>query len=175
MKKRRSIENIIIDLTPLLDVVFIMLLVVACKLQVTQNDYNKRVDTLDDQTTAADTQQEEYEDLYDSFANIDDYIVFYTVNSHYNPDDIEFRTIDIVSSEKDFVKPSLPLLRRNNDSEGLEKLKNYLEEYASSNPDVTIVVSLNEDDDDILYRDEKRIKNIFDELCSTYPNVRTKH
>ena len=52
--------------------------------------------------------------------------------------------------------------------EGYSRLTEYLTEYISYNSDKTIVLSLNEDDKDILYRDEKEIKKIMDNICAQY-------
>ena len=46
--------------------------------------------------------------------------------------------------------------------------------YAAENSSRTIVLSLNENDEKILYRDEKAIKNIFNDLCAAYSNVKQK-
>ena len=50
----------------------------------------------------------------------------------------------------------------------------YLKDYIEQNPEKPVILSLNEGDEKILYRDEKMIKKIFEELSETYKNVYIK-
>ena len=53
------------------------------------------------------------------------------------------------------------------------QLSQLLTDYIDGNPEKMVVLSLNENDEDILYRDEKRIQDIFTDLL-VKPNVRIK-
>lgn len=173
MRKHKSIGNVLIDLTPLLDVVFIVLLVVVCQLQHTKSDIAQDKADLADQQAAIETQKEQYEDQLDSLGNVTDYVSFISVNAHFESD-LVTRHITVMNSDKESVIPEIAELRGTSVSEGFTDLRNYLEDYLQEDPDRMIVLSLNEGDEDILYRDEKEIKRIFNELSSEYPNIRQK-
>ena len=173
MRKHKSIGNVLIDLTPLLDVVFIVLLVVVCQLQHTKSDIAQDKADLADQQAAIETQKEQYEDQLDSLGNVTDYVSFISVNAHFESD-LVTRHLTVMNSDKESVIPEIAELRGTSVSEGFTDLRNYLEDYLQEDPDRMIVLSLNEGDEDILYRDEKEIKRIFNELSSEYPNIRQK-
>ena len=171
MKNRNRKGNILIDLTSLLDVVFIVLLIIICKLATDRIALEAEEDNLSSQAAELESAQSLYEDQIDSIENISDYIVLISVHAGFDPNDIMTRNIDVLNSDKSSPAPSIAALKGPNESEGLTGLRTYLEEYISSNPDKTIILSLNENDEDILYRDEKKISGMFAEICSQYPDI----
>ena len=74
--------------------------------------------------------------------------------------------------KKGDAEPSEPIDLVGEDvSEAMQRFKNELEKYVQENEDYPVILSLNENDEKILYRDEKKIKDIFGELVATYTNV----
>ena len=173
MRKHRNIGNVLIDLTPLLDVVFIVLLVVICQLQSTKSDIAQEKADIENQQASIKTQQELYDDQIDSLDKVGDYVAFISVNARFDSDLIT-RHIEIMNSDKNSEIPKITELKGTSVTEGFSDLREYLETYISENPERTIVLSLNEGDEDILYRDEKEIKRVFNEISSQYQNIRQK-
>ena len=173
MGKHRNKGNIIIDLTSLLDVIFIVLLVVVCQLQNTKNVNAKETQDIERTKTQLQMEEELYEDQRQQMSEILNYVVFISVNAQYESD-LKTRHIEVMCSDDQSTVPEIAELKGNNVTEGYEDLRNYLIEYISDNPEAIIILTLNEGNDEILYRDEKAIKNIFSDICSEYSNVRQK-
>ena len=173
MKRRRNKSNILIDLTSLLDVVFIILLVVMCQLQETKNTYAAKEESIQQQENDFNELKKLYSDQIESLGSVSDYISYITVNAQYD-EDLVTRHITILNSDKQSEIPEIPQLKGLRVSDGYDELNKYLSTYVAENPERVVVLSFNEDDEDILYRDEKAIKAIFTQLSSEYPNIREK-
>ncbi len=173
MRKRNDAKrNVLIDLTSLLDVVFIVLLVVVCQLQNTKQNNDQAVLEANEAQESAEAAKRMYEDQADSLGNISDYIIFISINSHYEAN-LTTRHINLLCSDKEITIPEISDLK-GTEVEGYTELRSFIQGYAAENSSRTIVLSLNENDEKILYRDEKAIKNIFNDLCAAYSNVKQK-
>ena len=169
MKKRRKISNILIDLTSLLDVVFIVLLVLVCLLQEYKDKENKIVADNAAQQSNLEAQQELYNSQLEGIENISDYVTLISINASFDAKgDVTTRQIQVMNSDKSYPEPDIPKLSGMSVDEGYSGLTKYLTDYISNNSDKTIVLSLNEGDEDILYRDETEIKKIMDNICAQY-------
>ncbi len=173
MKMFKKNSGVLIDLTSLLDVVFIVLLVVICKLYTDKADMAAQQEDIADRQVQLEAQQQLYEDQIDSLGKTGKYITFLSVNAHFD-EDLITRHIEVLCSDKDYETPEIPVLSGMNVSDAYEGLEGYLESYVTDHADRIIVVSLNENDDEILYRDEKAIKNILTDLRTAHENVRLK-
>lgn len=173
MRKRRNTGNVLIDLTSLLDVVFIVLLVVVCQLQGTKSAIAQDKADIQNQQAEMQAQQEMYEDQIESMDKVADYVAFISVNAHFDSN-LTTRHIVVMNSDKSSEIPDIAELKGMSVSEGFSDLREYLESYLQENPERMVVLSLNEGDEDILYRDEKEIKRLFNDLASQYPNIREK-
>ncbi len=173
MRKRRNTGNVLIDLTSLLDVVFIVLMVVVCQLQGTKSAIVKDKADIQNKQFEMQAQQEMYEDQIESMDKVADYVAFISVNAHFDSN-LTTRHIVVMNSDKLSEIPDIAELKGMSVSEGFSDLREYLESYLQENPNRMVVLSLNEGDEDILYRDEKEIKKLFNELASQYPNIREK-
>ena len=157
---RSSKGDVIIDLTSLLDVMFIILLVVL---------FGQKTVTADTQSEAKEaiSQAEEEKRLYEEQQETFSSIWAVSVIVPYDENEIEKRHICIL--EKGEEIKSIALV--GNDINARDEFKNYLVDYIKKNEDKPIMLSLNDDDKYILYRDEVMVNNIFDELIKTYRNV----
>ena len=113
--KRNKKNNIIIDLTSLLDVIFIVLLVVmAGQFTASKNQEN----ALADQQTEAESKIEEaenmiavYEDMIDTMDNVNKYVVAVSIAAPYNKEELHKREIKLLAegnelkSSKNMDKP----------------------------------------------------------------------
>ena len=173
MRRRKKNKDVLIDLTSLLDVIFIVLLVVVCQLQ---NIEQKTSQAEQDATKAqqdARMEKELYDDQIDSIKNLSDYLVLISVNSHFESD-LKTRHIDLLCSDKTVETPQISDLQGMSVEKGYGELREFIQKYISENTSKTIILSLNENDEDILYRDEKAIKKIFNDFSSAYDNVKQK-
>ena len=170
--KRNRKSDIVIDLTSMLDVIFIVLLVVMVgqkhansnlqnELIQEQNEYNEAVSDYNNSQA-----------LYDDAINTVRYFKSVSVSVPYDPDEVHKREIQFLFFGEDEVEP-IELIGNEVDNP-IQKFKDHLEQYISENSDNPIVLSLNDDDDNILYRDEKMITEVFNELSSKYDNVYIK-
>ena len=174
MRRFKSRGNIIIDLTSMLDVIFIVLLVVMSMNQEQENKMRTVQEESRKQTISYNNAREQYEDQSDSFSHMSDYIAFISVNASFD-EDLVTRHISVMNSDKKSSTPDIPELKRTKTAESFNTLAEYLDGYIQENPERVVVLSLNEGDEDILYRDEKEIKGIFHRLKTEHgANVRIK-
>lgn len=150
-----------IDLTSLLDVIFIILLVVVS---------NQRYLEENTEAERANAQVEQY--LYNEQVNMaNTYNVYISVYSNFDENNPVSREIHVLKNNEDIKDFQL---NGNSVQDTLNEFKEYLVSYIDSNKGKPVVLSLNENDDAILYRDEKSIKAIYDELKRDYPDVYLK-
>lgn len=166
--KKRSAGNILIDLTSLLDVIFIVLLIVTCRLQTVEEAVTEKEVQAQERIDEARSEQELYKEQMESLSNISEYVVVISVNANYD-EDLITRHIRVLDSGSGTGVQEIGTLVGQNTEEGFEKLRSYLQSTVEKNPDKTVVISLNEKDEDILYRDENSINKIIDEIVTSDP------
>ena len=173
--KRNKKNDIIIDLTSLLDVIFIVLLVVmAGQFTASKNQEN----ALADQQTEAEAMMEDaenmiavYEDMIDTMDNVNKYILAVSIAVPYNRDELHKREIKLLAEGNELK--TFPLTGSDTE-ESFNEFRDTLEDFIKSNSDSPVILSLNDDDDKILYRDEKSVTEILSELSGEYDNVYIK-
>lgn len=173
MRKRKGGRkgDIIIDLTSLLDIVFIILLVVMCG----QSGLNRNLSDAMDKAEEAERKSQAAYVLYDDQSkiadNLNQYVLAVTVVVPYNEKDVTKREVRILKEGNTIESFRLV---GNNISESRSAFKESLAGYAKENSDRPVILSLNEDDDYILYRDEVMVNEIFRELALEYSNIYIK-
>ena len=173
--KRNKKNDIIIDLTSLLDVIFIVLLVVmAGQFTASKSQEN----TLAEQQAEAEAMMEEaenniavYENMIDTMDNVNKYIIAVSIAVPYNKEELHKREIKLLAEGNELK--SFPLVGSDTE-ESFNEFKETLEGFIKSNTDSPVILSLNDDDDKILYRDEKAVTEILNELSGKYGNVYIK-
>lgn len=175
-RKRKNTRNgVLIDLTSLLDVIFILLLVVVCSYNYEkQNSLQAAAEvqeSLESAVTDAEANSQIYADMIDTQNNLQKYVWAASIVVPYEPDEITTRHIKILREDAEIL--SIDLVG-NDDAENIEKFKDCLKDYVEKFSDRPVILSLNENDDKILYRDEKKVKEILDELTQNYKNVYIK-
>ena len=178
MKRRRhrAKSDILIDLTSLLDVIFIVLLVVMARQHVMTEKQAEQIEagmSVEEAQTLEAEARAKYElflDQTEMTDQLNQYVYAITVTSTYSEEDVTKRKIWFL--KKGDAEPSEPIDLVGEDvSEAMQRFKNELEKYVQENEDYPVILSLNENDEKILYRDEKKIKDIFGELVATYTYV----
>lgn len=170
-KKRNNKGDVLIDLTSLLDVIFILLLVVLCGQSVLKSDLSESQASAENVQAEAEATREIYEDMIDTADNLNELVMSASISVPYNKSEVRKREIKILV-EGEEIKSFL--LNGNDTDDSINDFKEYLDAYVSQNKDKPVILSLNDDDDKILYRDETAILAIFDELLKEYDNVYIK-
>ena len=178
-KRHRAKSDILIDLTSLLDVIFIVLLIVAgrqimlAEKQKEQVEANGSVEAAMAMAQDAQAKYELYMDQIDTAEQIGQYVCVISVYAYYNETDLTERHVQIY--RKGDAEPFAKFdLKGENIKNSLNEIKAAVKEYAEKNDDLPVILTLNEKDEKILYRDEKAIKEIFEELKNELPNVYLK-
>ena len=157
-------NDILIDLTSMLDVIFIILLVLVCGQTTISDDLDEARTQAEYAKTQAEAEKQLYEEQQEAFTNV--WAVSVVVP--YDENEITKRQIRLLKQGEEIQ--SIDLIG-NNITESVNNFKAILVDYIEQNQDKPIILSVNENDDHILYRDEVMVNGIFDELVQTYGNV----
>ena len=182
MNKRFRKNDIVIDLTSLLDVIFIVLLIVMCGQQLlsdTTREAAAEAEALqqeaDETLREASALQQYYEKHSDAYENTEKYVKFIDVVAYFDSSvRITDRTI-IVSSGMEGENPVTQFaVTAATEESDYKQFQDYLTSLIAPGEDgetVPVILSLNRNDDNILYRDEVAISNLFTYLSEQYDNV----
>lgn len=176
MQRNRRIKNgVLIDLTSLLDVIFILLLIVFIGYSnaemVNKDKLETSIEAAADAEADADARASAYSDMEDTQNNLQQYVWAASIVATYNEEEITNREIKVLVEGAEIESFQLV---GNDVSESFLNFKNYLADYIIHHQNQPVILSLNENDDRILYRDEKEIKEIIEELSASYDNVYIK-
>ena len=169
--RRNKRDDLLIDLTSLLDVIFIILLVVICSQQLTKWDYESREQEATETVRDAEAIAELYQDQMETHDNLNEYVVKLSVYADFNPEQITVRKVRIL---KELQAVETINLIGAETADAFARLEENLMAYIQENSDKPVILSLNEGDEKILYRDEKTILAIFEKLSEEYSNVYIK-
>ena len=173
MRRRRNSAkgDIIIDLTSLLDVVFILLLVILCgqsRMSESLSEAEKRAEAMKVQ---AEAEYKLYQDQLETADGLNQLVCVVSVVVPYDEDEITQRQIQVLREGEEIE--SFDLIG-NNVTRSVAAFRESLVQFIRVNQERPVILSLNEEDDYILYRDEVMVKEIFDELAEEYGNVYIK-
>ena len=166
--RRNSRSDVIIDLTSLLDVIFIILLIVIWGQSTVETDLMQTKADAEAAINQTKAEQQLYEQQLEIADNINQYVFAVSVVVPYDKADVTHRTIQILKEGEEIESFDL---MGNNVTTSVEAFRNCLVKYVEANIDRPVILSLNEHDDNILYRDEVRVTEIFYELTREYGNV----
>ncbi len=169
MKRRHRVKSdIVIDLTSLLDVVFIVLLVVICRQHILTDSQQEKMEDVEAREVLAQEKYELYMDQLETADQLNQYVWAVSVYARYSSEKVTERHISVLREGQEIESFEL---RGENVSGTLEAFRKSLESYITEHAEQPVILSLNEDDEKILYRDEKAINRIFAELASAHENV----
>ena len=164
-RQRRGKNDILIDLTSLLDVIFILLMVVLARQQVSGMNLTKQQEELDKlqaECREAEINAEEEYKLYSEQTDLAEKCVIITVTAAFDPEEPKSRTLRILkngNSEAD-VFP----LEGTDTGESFASFEEKLKRYVDSADGMPVVLSIADDGSEILYRDQQRIQAVFNGL-----------
>lgn len=167
--------NTPIDLTSLLDVIFIFLFIVLTSMTA---GYADKIQELEEKEEIINEKIDEYlsENIDDEAIKkrLDDYdnqyletrVKFVTIIGQYSDVDYSKRIVSIAVPDDDSFVISFTDDTQDN---AYNKIQKYLEEYAAANKDFAVVVSIGEGD--ILNRDYDAIMRRIESVSNEYTNV----
>ena len=170
-KRNRFKSDVMIDLTSLLDVIFIILLVVLCG----QSSMKENLTQLQADAKGTQAQAEQEYKLYKEQIEIADslnqYVWAVSIMVPYDENDVTKRQIRFLKEGQEI---EIIDLIGNDVTSAIETFKKSLTKYIQEHEDRPVILSLNEDDDYILYRDEIMVNEVFLELANKFSNVYIK-
>lgn len=162
--KSRSIGQYIIDLTPLLDVIFILLMVVLCYSEDHIEGADKKFEEAQqiEQSAKADMEAKNVQ-LQASEDSVNSVVIY----AYYDPSNRKRRTLSVIINTGEPVKWEI---NNTNQSRVWEDCKLYIEENLQKTDTVPTIISIPVKDEKMLYRDEVSIKDLYEKL-----NIKNKY
>ncbi|MBR5179577.1 MAG: hypothetical protein IKW90_12375 [Lachnospiraceae bacterium] len=179
-KKPRSLGRLLIDLTPLLDVIFIVLIVVLAG----QDNYSteadrkyaeaeKYVSEVNAEMEEIDAQNSVLKEQMSAYSSLNEFFNVVTVYAAYSPENRKLRTIYIKVNTDD---PITINLNPSNVSSAWTECKKYIEEIIKKDQSLPMILSLDiNSDEKMLYRDEESIQSMFMDLVNNYKNLTVRN
>ena len=178
MRKLFQKQDIVIDLTSLLDVIFIVLLLVMCNQQLHAREAQQMTEDAAQKLEEASQLQQAFESHIEKYEETDEYVLFIDVTAAYSEKALTDRTIQVMAgTDAAGQEPYAIHITPQSASDGYQELSEYLsasiEGYLSEGEEAArpVLLTLNKGDDDILYRDEVAIRAVFENLAEKYGNI----
>ena len=165
-KKSGSKSDIIIDLTSLLDVIFIMLLVVLCGQSSINESLAEEQSKVEHALIQAESEYQLYKDQIETADSLNQYVWAVSIVVPYNEKEIKQRQIRLLNEGFELIG--------NDVTSTIDTFRESLVGFIQENKDRPVILSLNEEDENILYRDEIMVNEILKELSKEYSNVYIK-
>ncbi len=160
MKKLLNRRSLDFDLTPLLDVIFIILMVVMCKLALDNNVMTTR---LDDATSTKNT----IETQADTYSNVNKLVAFITLNADYESGNPKNRHIKLAYNDDSNIIDIV--ITPDTEKKSFDDFNKQLEDFIEANKDKPVLLTL--DEERILYRDHLELSRIIEDLQKKYNNL----
>lgn len=167
-RRNRSKSDVFIDLTSLLDVIFILLLIVLCGQSAVSDELVKTQKEAEKARIEAEEKSMLYEDQMELADRINQYVWAVSIMVPYEEEEITRRQIRFLKEGEEIETIELV---GNNVADSVKRFKESLTDYIEKNQEYPVILSLNDDDDYILYRDEVMVNEVFLELADTFGNV----
>ncbi len=169
-KKKQDKFHIDLDLTSMLDVIFIILMVVMCQLRFDAKSEAQNIEELTAELAEAEETADMYKSQLEAIENEDKEVAFLMVRAKFDANDPALRTISMFRDTETSLMDDITI-RPDNEDEGFGNFEKKLDEYLVSADAENMPVLLTLIDDRILYRDHVRISAILDELKEAHPNL----
>ena len=164
---KRGIPSLDIDLTSLLDVIFIVLMVVMCHQALGTQAAEQEIEELTTQLDSAVAENEVHETQLNAYENADDLVAYVTLRADYDTQNPRTRHIQLaynndVAFEEITITPET-------EKTGYATLEDNMNQFLTGKAEMPVLIVLNEDH--ILYRDQVKISQLLDELGEQYTNL----
>lgn len=178
-KKSKSIGRLLIDLTPLLDVVFIVLIVVlagqdsfSAEAEKKFSDAEQIVSESEIELSEMEAKVNTYSEQMAAYESINEFFNIVTVYSAYTPGNRRIRTIYVMINNE---QPKEINLTPSNTSDAWDECRKLIEETIKKDESLPTILTISTKEDTMmLYRDEQSIKNMFFDIKDSYQNISIK-
>ncbi len=160
--KQKSALNF--DLTPLLDVIFIVLMVVMCNRSVGEN---KEIAELVKENDRLNSENRVLSDQIYAEENKDDLVSNVVLYADYESENPRTRHIWLAHGEDSLTEPVT--ITPETEEEGFVRIREELEGYVTESTDKPVLIVL--DESRILYRDQQSLDKMLDELDQNHTNL----
>lgn len=180
-KKPKSIGRLLIDLTPLLDVIFIVLIVVLAGRDTFNANVEQKYAEAEQVQSEAEQKQLEaeqeindmmtnvktYESQLEVFEELNDQFNVIAVSTYYKLQDRTYRNVIVKTFGNEPVNMEL---NPSNSDKVWDQFKTIIENVVAEDESKETIISLKiEEGEKTLYRDYEKMKNVINELQGSYP------
>ena len=180
-KKPKSIGRLLIDLTPLLDVIFIVLIVVLAGRDTFNANVEQKYAEAEQVQSEAEQKQIEaeqeindmmasvktYESQLEVFEELNDQFNVIAVSTYYKLQDRTYRNVIVKTFGNE---PVAMELNPSNSDKVWDQFKTIIEDVVKADETKETIISFKiEEGEKTLYRDYEKMKNIINELQGIYP------
>ncbi|SCX93153.1 hypothetical protein SAMN02910292_00514 [Lachnospiraceae bacterium XBB2008] len=177
MKFKRNKQNkgIDIDLTSMLDVIFIILMVVMCRVSLggtTEKALNEQLKETQAQLDEAQAKLETYEASSQTAEELAAEVAIMTLQAGYSDTDPTTRKVNLLrtaadgSTDRNIEEITIT---PENESSAYQEIRSELEQFLTDNSGVPVLLSIS--DEHILYRDYVSLKETLDQIGEEHDNL----
>lgn len=167
MKKLRNKGIPDLDMTPLLDVIFIILMVVICHQMLNTDNAKQDIEQLNEQLDVATAENEVHKAQLEAYDSEEALVAFVTLYADYKTNNPKIRYIKLAYNNSYAISDIE--ITPDNESEAFASFKDALTSFISDKQDMPVMLVL--DESHILYRDQVRLTETLKELETEYDNL----
>lgn len=154
-------------MTPLLDVIFIVLMVVMCHQTLDSQNAQETIDTLEEKLDDATGKNGIYETQLGAYENANDLVAYVTLYADYETTNPKTRNIRLAYNND--VAFDTITITPTTETESYEKFQEEMEMFLTEKENMPVLIVL--DDSHILYRDQQQLAKILQELDDKHDNL----
>ena len=164
MSRHKRKSGLDIDLTPLLDVIFIVLMVVMCNRSVGEN---KEIAELMKENDQLNAENNVLKDQIYTEENKDDLVSYVVLYANYETGNPKTRHVWLGHGDEKEIEDIT--ITPETEEEKFSEVKEKLEGYVKERSDKPVLIVL--DESQILYRDQQLLDEVLNELDQDNPNL----
>lgn len=164
---KKSIPSLDIDLTPLLDVIFIVLMVVMCHQSLGTQAAEQKIGQLTTALNKAESKNGLLKKQLETFNNADILVAHVTLHADYDLENPKTRHIKFVFNNN--VEFEEITITPETEEKSFTALETNMKAFLDNKKDKPVLIALNEDC--ILYRDQVKLFQMLTELENQYKNL----
>ena len=151
-----------IDLTPLLDVIFIVLMVVMCNVNLNSTAEAAKAPGEEISEPSEEASESMKKKLLNELTEIEDRVAFVIIYADFEDEDPTLRHVRFTVNGKE--EPSMPVIDidPDNEEESYDRIETYLTRVLEDRDGIPVWMAI--DDAQILYRDYVKIQDILSEI-----------
>ena len=167
MKRRNRRQGPDIDLTPLLDVIFIVLMVVMCQQSLTSNAEKETITELENNMEVVEAENEIMKTQLDNYENETQLVAYITLEADYEKNDPKTRHIRLAYNDESVIEDIV--ITPDTQVQAYDQFVQEISTFVESKEGVPVLLTL--EDEGILYRDHVRLEKEIAQLQETYSNL----